>query len=70
MYPFFDTIHENRPYSAYKYRFGLQKGIKTQKYFFIFEKYNVSAFYRTFNCLHIFQIGETTPDQLFVSSAR
>ena len=44
MPPFFDKITENRPYWVYKYRFTLQKGIKIQKYFFIFEKYDVSAF--------------------------
>ena len=44
MPPFFDIIAENRTYWAYKYRFALQKGIKIQKYFFIFEKYDVSAF--------------------------
>ena len=45
---------------AYKYRFRLQKGVKNQKYFNIFEKYNVSAFQRTFNRFHIFKIGGDT----------
>ena len=40
----FDKITKNRRYGAYKYRFGLQKGVKNQKYFLIFEKYDVSAF--------------------------
>ena len=39
-----DKIAENRLYSAYKYRFGLQKGIKIQRFFFILEKYDVSTF--------------------------
>ena len=52
-----------------KYRFSLQKGVKNQKYFFIFEKYNISAFQRTFDRLHIFKISEDTTDPIFVSRA-
>ena len=52
-----------------KYRFSLQKGVKNQKYFFIFEKYNISAFQRTFDRLHIFKTGGDTTDPIFVSSA-
>ena len=63
-YPF-KTRRENSwkyPLLAYKYRFGLQKGVKNQKYLFNFGKYNVSAFQRTFDRLHIFRIGEVTSD--------
>ena len=41
---------------SYKYRFSLQKEVKNQKYFFIFEKYNISAFQRTFDRLHILKL--------------
>ena len=54
---------------SYKYRFSLQKEVKNQKYFFIFEKYNISAFQRTFDRLHIFKISEDTADPIFVSRA-
>ena len=57
-------------FGGYKYRFSLQKGVKNQIYFFIFEKYNVSAFQRTNDRLHIFKISEVTTDPIFVSSAR
>ena len=69
MPPFFDKVAENRLYGACKYRFGLQKVVRIQKYFFILKKYDVSAFYCTFNRLHIFKIGDATPDQIFVSRA-
>ena len=55
---------------SYKYRFSLQKGVKNQKYFCIFEKYNISAFQRTFDHLHIFKTSEDTTDPIFASSAR
>ena len=47
---------------AYKYRLRLQKGVKKQKYFLEFGKYDVSAFQRTFDYVHIFTIGEATSD--------
>ena len=40
----FDKNTKNRRYETYKYSFSLQKGVKNQKYFLNFEKYNVSAF--------------------------
>ena len=52
----------NQRYGAYKYRFGLQKEVKKQKYFPEFGKYDVSAFQRTFDHVHIFKIGEATSD--------
>ena len=54
----------------YEYRFSLQKGVKTKKYFLVFEKYNISAFQRTFDRLHIFKISEDTTDPIFMSRAR
>ena len=54
---------------SYKYRFSLQKEVKNQTYFFIFEKYSISAFQRTFDRLHIFKTGRDTTDPIFVSSA-
>ena len=49
---------------AYKYRFGLQKRVKKQKYFPEFGKYgyDVSAFQCTFDHVYIFTIGEATSD--------
>ena len=52
----------NERYGAYKYRFGLQKGVEKQTCFFKFGKYDVSAFQRTFDHVHIFKIGEATSD--------
>ena len=52
----------NERHEAYKYRFGVQKGVENQRYFFRFEKYDVSAFQRTFDHVHIFKIGEATSD--------
>ena len=57
MTPLFHKIRENRSYWAYKYRFGLQKGVKNQKYFFTFAKYDVAPFQRTFGRFRIFKIG-------------
>ena len=54
---------------AYKYRFGLQKGVENQRSFYRFEKYDVSAFQRTFDHVHIFKIGKATSDLSFISSA-
>ena len=61
--------HQNMPYGIHKYRFGLQKGVKNQKYFFIFEKYNVSALQRTFDRLHILKPREVTSGWIFVIPA-
>ena len=66
---FFGWNYWNECYVTYRYRFGLQKGVENQKYFFKFEKYDVSAFQRTFDHLHMFNIGEATSEQSFVSSA-
>ena len=52
----------NERYGPYKYRFGLQKGVENQTYFFKFGKYDVSAFQRTFDHVHIFKIGEVMSD--------
>ena len=52
----------NERYGHYKYRFVLQKGVEIQTYFFKFGKYDVSAFQRTFDHVHIFKIGEDTSD--------
>ena len=52
----------NERYGAYEYRFGLQKGVENQTCFFKFGKYDVSAFQRTFDHVHIFKIGEATCD--------
>ena len=58
----FGWSYVNERYEAQKYSFGLQKGIKNQKYFSKFGKYDVSAFQRTFDHVHIFEIGEATSD--------
>ena len=57
-------------FGSYEYRFSLQKGVENQTYFFIFEKYNISGFQRTFDRLHIFKISEDTTDSIFMSRAR
>ena len=51
------------------YGFNLQKGVKDQRDYVIFRKYNVSAFQRTFDRFHIFKIGGNIADLTFVSSA-
>ena len=60
----------NERYGAYKYRFGLQKGVKKRNYCFLFAKYDVSVFQRTFDRFHIFKNGKVTSGLSFVSSAR
>ena len=55
---------------VYKYRSGLQKGFKKRNYCFLFVKYDVSAFQRTFDRFHIFKNGKVTSGLSFVSSAR
>ena len=61
-FPFFGWNSLNERYGSYKYRFGLQKGVENQKYFFEFGKYDVSAFQRTFD-LRVFKIVEATSDR-------
>ena len=65
----FDQTLQKMHFWSYKYRFSLQKEVKNQKYFFIIEKYNITAFQRTFDRFHIFKISEDTTDPIFMSRA-
>ena len=64
----FTKIFKKPPYlRTHKYRFRLQKGVKNQKHFFIFEQYIVLTFQRIFDRLCNIKTREARSGWSFIS---